>query len=67
MPAPGERGAHVGVQRRGQLDLLRETLVLHRLADEPLVLPPALKQLVPRLVLANDGHTSDPTSRDSCR
>ena len=65
--APRERGAHVRVKRRRELDLLREALVLHRLAHEPLVRAPALQQFVPGLVLANDGHTSDPTSRDCCR
>jgi hypothetical protein len=65
--ASRERGLHVGVKRSGELDLLREALVLHRLAHEPLVRAPPLQQLVPGLVLADDGHTFDPTSRDFCR
>jgi hypothetical protein len=41
--------------------------VLHRLAHQPLVRAPALEQVIPGLVLANDRHPSDATNRECCR
>ena len=67
MPRRSSAAQHVAMQRRRQGDLLREALVLHRLAHEPLVVAAARQQRVPGLDVADDGHTSDPTSRDSCR